>query len=270
MINRLFIPGKKEDIKTIQKSGFNFFILPVEKMSIGFSTYYSLDEVKELSKDNNIYLMINKFFHHDEIDKTIELLNKLDNIKGFIVEDLGLSTNLNNKNVILFQNHLNMNYEAINTYYENGINSMVLSNELTIDEIKEIRKNTKTTLYYFMLGKNNIMYTRRRLLTNYYQNFNKKEKDISKISESISHHEMDVLETSYGTAILNDKIFSGYSKKEELENNLDYLIYNFTLLSNSEVKTILDNIDNDKLNELINFDDYFLHNLIYYKVKDVA
>lgn len=270
MINRLFIPGKKEDIKTISNNGFNSFILPVENMSIGFSTYFTLDEINDLSKDYEIYLMINKFFHSGEIDKTIDTLKSINNIKGMFIEDLGLLNNLKDKNVILYQNHLNMNYEAINYYNELGIKNIIISNELTIDEIIDIRKNTNSKLYYFMISKNILMYTRRNLLTNYYKYFNKENKDSAKIVESVSRIPLDVLECDYGTTILNNKIFSGYNKYDELIDNIDYFIYNFTLLNNTEIDIILKNIDNKNINELIEYDDYFLNNKIYYKIKDVA
>jgi len=44
MINSLFIPGNKEQIKAICKNDFNSFILPVENMSIGFDSYFTLFE----------------------------------------------------------------------------------------------------------------------------------------------------------------------------------------------------------------------------------
>lgn len=51
---------------------------------------------------------------------------------------------------------------------------------------------------------------------------------------------------------------------------MDYLIYNFTDLEEESVKNILINIDNENLNELLDVSDYFLHNKVGYKVKDVA
>lgn len=271
MINRLFIPGKKTDIKAICKNGFNSFILPVENLSIGFDSYFSLEEINTLSSEHDIYLMINKFFHHDEIDNVIELLSNIKNIKGMFIEDLGLLMNVKNQNLILYQNHLNMNAEAISAYYDMGITSAVLSNELTIDEIRTIRKNTQSKLYYFMVSKNIIMYTRRNLLTNYYKYFDIKDISLSKsVTESVSRHNLVVKELDYGTAILNDKIFSGNNMLDDLKENIDYLIYNFTDMDEDTKSTILENIDSKDLNEKIDADDYFLHNEIFYKVKDVA
>lgn len=270
MTNRIFIPGNKEQIKTISNNGFNSFILPVENLSIGFSCYFNFEEIEELSKKYDIYLMINRFFHNDLIEKAIEKLNTI-NVKGLIIEDLGLITSLKNKNVILFQNHLNMSYESINMWNSLGINNIVLSNELTIEEIREIKEKTNSCFYYNIIGKPNIMYTRRNLLTNYYKNFNKNSNELNKkINETVSNHELIVKEENYGTAILNSKTFSGYKYYEELSKIADYLIYNFTELEENEVNTILNNIDNKDLNNLIDVEDYFLNNKIYYKVKDVA
>lgn len=271
MINRLFIPGNREQIKAICKNGFNSFILPVENMSIGFDTYFSLEEINELKKEHEIYLMINKFFHHDQIDEVIKILRNIEGIKGMFIEDLGLIMNLKDKNVILYQNHLNMSYEAINMYNDLGINKVIVSNELTIDEIKTIKDLTKSTLYYFIISKNILMYTRRNLINNYNNHFGIKSNILrSKISESVSGYELIVKEKEYGTAILDNKLFSGYSCYKELSEMMDYLIYNFTDLEEESVKNILINIDNENLNELLDVSDYFLHNKVGYKVKDVA
>jgi len=271
MINSLFIPGNKEQIKAICKNGFNSFILPVENMSIGFDSYFTLEEISVLSKEHDIYLMINKFFHHAEISEVIETLNGLKNIKGMFIEDLGLITNLKNQNVILYQNHLNMSYDSINMYNSLGLKNIVLSNELTIDEIREINEKSDSKFYYFILSKNILMYTRRNLISNYNKHFGLNSNiNRSKISESVSGYEMIVKEKEYGTAVLDRKVFSGYSYYEELSNIMDYLIYNFTDLNEEEVNIVLNNIENKNLNDMLDVNDYFLHNKIGYKVKDVA
>ena len=60
----LIIPNKKE-LDSYTKYNFNTFILPLEKYSIGFNVYYSLEEVNELSLEHNIYVIMNKFLHRN-------------------------------------------------------------------------------------------------------------------------------------------------------------------------------------------------------------
>lgn len=269
MKNKLCIPKNKEQIKTINEHGFNSFILPIKNISVGFETFFTLEEAKNISENNDVYLIINKLFHYDEIDKTIELLSSISYVKGFIIEDLGLINRLKDKNVILFQNHLNMNYEAINYYNDLGIKSVVLTNELTINEIEEIKNKVNSDLYYFMISKNNIMYSRRKLITNYLDYFNlENNKEYYEIRESVSKYKLLVCETEDGTVFINDKIFSGYGKLTELKNLINYFIYNFSYIDEKECNIILKNIDSLNLNEQIEFDDYFLNNEINYKVKE--
>lgn len=271
MSNRLFIPGNKEQIKAICKNGFNSFILPVENMSIGFDAYFTLEEINVLSKEHDIYLMINKFFHHAEISEVIKILDGLENIKGMFIEDLGLITNLKNQNVILYQNHLNMSYDSINMYNDLGIKNIILSNELTIEEMREIKEKSYSKFYYFILSKNILMYTRRNLVSNYNKHFGLSSNiNRSEITESVSGYPMIVKEKEYGTAILDNHIFSGYAYYDELSTMMECLIYNFTDLSEEDVEMILTNIENKNLNDMLNINDYFLHNKIGYKVKDVA
>ena len=58
----LIIPNKK-DLKLYEKYNFNTFILPLKDYSIGFNIYYDIDEINELSKECNIYVIINKLLH---------------------------------------------------------------------------------------------------------------------------------------------------------------------------------------------------------------
>ena len=68
--------------------------------------------------------------------------------------------------------HLQNNYKSINFLKDIGYNNIVINNDLTINEIKDIIKNTKSNLYYFYTSKNMLMYSRRNLVTNYNKYYN--------------------------------------------------------------------------------------------------
>ncbi|MEG2458014.1 MAG: U32 family peptidase [Bacilli bacterium] len=264
----LIIPNDK-DISKLSSKEFTSFILPLEDYSVSFNVYFNVDEINSISEKFNTYVVINKMLHKDQINSIEKVLKNLKNIKGYFVEDLGLSEIIDKNKIILFSRHLINNHQAINYLSTLNIKNITLSNELTINEISEIRKHTNDKLYYFILEKPSLMYSKRKLLSNYYsfyniENNNKKDK----IKECSSLHEMDIIEDNDSTVILNSTVFCGYKYLEELKN-LDYLIINLSFLSEDIQNIIIDNYDNTLLYTLINSEYYFLENEVPYKVGEI-
>lgn len=265
--NYLFIPSEKKQIKTLFNSGFNLFILPLENYSIGFDNYYSLKEINKYASSYNIYVLINKILHHEEIEKVKEVLKDFKNVKGFFIEDKGLIEILRKEKIVINERTMITNYKTINLYEEIGINNIVVSNDLQINEIKEIRKKTKANLFYFLVNKNILLYSKRKLITNYYKNYKIKSKNKNlKIKEDKSDHELIIKEEGDSTLIFNDKVFSGYKYFDELKKCINNFIINLNNLSKDEINEIILGVSGENV-ELDSFD-YFLDNGIKVKVGD--
>lgn len=270
MSTYLIIP-KNKDLNILKAKGFNSFILPLNTYSIGFNVYFNVEEINELSNKENIYIMINRFIHKDDlinIEKVLKAI-EIERIKGIFIEDLGLLSFIPKEKVIIYQNHMINNYNSINYFNKLGFNNIVINNELTISEIKDIRKNTNSNLYYFLVSKNILLYSKRKLVSNYFKNYDlKQDKNSYKIKEIISKKELVVSEEEKESTIVNNDIFCGNKYIEELEK-LDYLIINLSNIDDSDIEIILDNYKNNNLYNLINCDYYFLENDIKYKVGDL-
>ena len=130
-------------------NNFNTFILPLKDYSIGFDIYFNLDEINELSNKYNIYVIMNKFLHKN-IDEFRKIYNSFNKNIMFIVEDIGLTDIISKDRLIMYENHILFNYSAINYLNELGYKNVVINNDLTIDEIKEIKNKTKSNLFYFL------------------------------------------------------------------------------------------------------------------------
>ena len=76
----------------------------------------------------------------------------------FIVEDIGLTSIIEKDRYIMYENHILSNYKAINYLNDLGYKNVVINNDLTISEIKEIINKTKSNIYYFYINKNSLMY----------------------------------------------------------------------------------------------------------------
>ena len=256
------IPNNKDVV-------FNNLILPLKDYSIGFDVYYTVSEINSLSKKLNISVIINKFLHKENIKNIINIINELeiDNIKYIFVEDLGLVSLLNNNKVVVSQNHIINNYDSINYFKSLGYSNILVNNDLTINELKEIISKTSSNLFMYFISKNNLMYSKRRLLTAF---SNYKNSDISKkevITEKVSNHKLIIKEEKCGTCIFNKRIFAGNKYISELSSVNK--IVNLSNMDEFETKIILKYMDKVNLSDYIEIDDYFLDNVIPYKVGDI-
>lgn len=256
------IPNNKDVI-------FNNLILPLKDYSIGFDVYYTVSEINSLSRKLNISVIINKFLHKEDIKNIINIINELeiDNIKYIFVEDLGLVSLLDNDKVVVSQNHIINNYDSINYFKSLGYSNILVNNDLTINELEEIISKTSSNLFMYFISKNNLMYSKRRLLTAF---SNYKNSDISKkevITEKVSNYKLIIKEEKCGTCIFNKRIFAGNKYMSELSSVNK--IVNLSNMDEFETKTILKYMDKVNLSDYIEIDDYFLDNVIPYKVGDI-
>lgn len=256
------IPNNKDVV-------FNNLILPLKDYSIGFDVYYTVSEINSLSRKLNISVIINKFLHKEDINNITNIINELeiDNIKYIFVEDLGLVSLLDNNKVVVSQNHIINNYDSINYFKSLGYSNILVNNDLTINELKEIISKTSSNLFMYFISKNNLMYSKRRLLTAF---SNYKNSDISKkevITEKVSNHKLIIKEEKCGTCIFNKRIFAGNKYISELSSVNK--IVNLSNMDEFETKTILKYMDKVNLSDYIEIDDYFLDNVIPYKVGDI-
>lgn len=256
------IPNNKDVI-------FNNLILPLKDYSIGFDVYYTVSEINSLSRKLNVSVIINKFLHKEDIKNIINIINELeiDNIKYIFVEDLGLVSLLDNNKVVVSQNHIINNYDSINYFKSLGYSNILVNNDLTINELKEIISKTSSNLFMYFISKNNLMYSKRRLLTAFsnYKNSDILKKEV--ITEKVSNHKLIIKEENCGTCIFNKRIFAGNKYMSELSSVNK--IVNLSNMDEFETKIILKYMDKVNLSDYIEIDDYFLDNVIPYKVGDI-
>ena len=259
----LIIPNKKE---LELYNNFNAFILPLKGYSIGYDVYFDIDEINELSDSYEIYVMMNKFLHMKIYDFK-ELYPKFnDNIK-FIVEDIGLVNIIDKDRLVLYEDHILSNYKAINFLNSLDIKNVVINNDLTIEEIKEIINKSNSNIFYHYVAKNNIMYSRRKLVSNYNKYYNLEDTNYYELKEKVSNSILDIKEESDGSIVKYNRVFCASKYLSEL-NSL-YLIIDLSNIDEENTKIIIENYNKDNLCDLIDSDYYFLEHDIKYKVGDL-
>ena len=253
------------------------FILGVLDYSFLFSKTFSVKEIKQIikeNKDKEIFAELNYIVPNSKIDEYKNVLKSLDKsgLKGIIVGDIAALTYNLETPIILNQLHLNNSSLTINHYYKNCVAGFILTNDITIDEINTIRKNTKAILFKEVFTLPHLSTSLRKLVSNYKNYF-----DIDSNSKNyyICENKKDtyysVIEDSYGTHILGSKVLNLFDELDYLDVN--YIILNNYMLDNEKFKKVLDIfINNDKeksfyIKNEFDTDKGFINKKTIYKVK---
>ena len=260
-------------------NGLDGVILPLENFSVDYFKYYSISGVKECRKstDKLLYVVINKMIFNNELDSLLNILKELENIKvdGVFFYDLAVLSLVkeNNLTINLIYNgtHMVTNSDTINLYYDLGVKGAYLSNEITKDEVLNIRHNTKSDLFILLLGNPVAAMSRRNLLTSYFVNKNKSKEDLITIKEPKSGQEFLVKEDNNGTTFFyNKRLNLSNVYKELVECDINYGIIEQGDYSSLEYKELINafiNFNKPKIDKLAGHNRGFLYRETIYKVK---
>lgn len=283
MSKKLIIPSNMKMIKRF-KDKVDGYILGVDGLSVNMPWYFKLDEVIDLIKKNDdkeFFVSLNKNMHDSDLEDLKVALTKLDktNVKGIIYYDISI-VNLKeeldlNLELVWNQEHMTNNYFTINYWKSHGVDYTWLSNDITLNEIKEIEKNVDSKLMIELFGYVPMFTSYRHLVNNYLKTFNLKERKdyyIEKEGKSYS-----IVDDDRGTTVYSSNILNGLYESVELDN-LDYIIlnsYNIDEDCFEIVVELFDNVnDKNKVeykkiidNMFKNTDSGFLYKETVYKVK---
>lgn len=228
-------------VEKIKEESNITFLFPVTSFCVGFPKTFKVEKLPD-----NSYIFINRILDDAGIAEFKKLMDNLpQNIKGIVFDDIGILNILNvNKNIekILYLNHMNCNYMSV-TCFLDYVDSVVVSTDITKDEIKDIIKITKKPLVIHLFGHINIMYSRRNLLSNYGVHFNESIKSIETLEETNSKHKIKAVENSYGTVIYTNEPFNNLDLKDE---DMLYGLINTIFLTDEEVIEIINSKNNMK------------------------
>lgn len=206
----------------------NGFILGLDDFSVGFNKTVDVSSIKKIRKeyiDKEIFVSLNRVVFNHELETYKSILKELDNIglDGIIAGDVSILTYNLKTNIILDQMHLNNSYLSINHYYNNGCYGAYLTDDITLSEINEIKKNTKAKLFKLVFGYSILSLSKRKLVSNYKEFFNKDYDSSSYfICENNSSNYYPIVENNFGTIILSSKPINLLSIIDTL--HVDYMV----------------------------------------------
>ena len=212
------------------------FLFPIEDFTVGIENTFKINEIDIA----HAYIFVNRLLDKEGIENFKSLIKNLpSNIEGIVFDDIGvlqvLNTIPNHLTKILFLNHLNSNYESINAYLDYA-ESVVVSTDITEEELKEILEKANKPVVIYTFGYVNIMYSRRLLLTNYNNHFKKNASSTSNLVNDLGQ-DFKIVENKYGTVIYTGHPFNGLRYRGS--KNVLYYLINSTFLTDEEVIEII-------------------------------
>ena len=79
----LVIPKDLKNLGKILKTDINGIILPIKELSVGYTTYFTIEDIKDILNQTSkeICVVINKTMHKDDLPLLEQTLIKLNTIK---------------------------------------------------------------------------------------------------------------------------------------------------------------------------------------------
>ena len=278
----IIIPNNKDCIESILNTD-NYLLLGIEGYSINtFNLEYD-ELIKYVDRSNNIFLSLNKNISNDKIEDLEKLLidiSKL-NIKGLFYYDVSIVSIVNrlnlNINLVWSSEHYTTNYFTINYWNNYGVKSVFLSNEITVDEIQDIKNNTSVELIGQLFGYIPMYASKRHAVKNYLNHFNL-DLNSNKYYLFKEDKKYSIVDNNDGTVIYSNFILNGLREYLNLNNVLDYVLINGYDIETDKllnVVNIFSKVNKDNINVLdkeimIMFDNLekgFLHEETIYRVK---
>lgn len=277
MTKLMLIPNEKE-----LDDDVDAYLLGIENLSVNMQVYFTLEEIKKLKTDKEIFISLNKNMHSKDIGilkKTLIELSKI-NIKGIFFYDIGVLNIVKELKIdiplVCAQEHMTTNYETINFWYENKVEYTQLSEELKEEEIIKIKKNTKSKLIVPLLGYFPMFVSRRHLKENYLKQFNLNDK--SKINYIEKENKIYPIVDEKVTTVYTNAYLNGIKEYVNLKD-IEYALINSFLIEKEKIKKIIKLFKNanennkqeyyQKISNILdnNVDTFFLHKDTVYKVK---
>lgn len=212
----------------------NGIILSLKDYSVESICFFTIEEIINIKKENKckVFVKINKNLFNDDIFNVKDILVKFDKIgiDGIFFYDLAilqLKIELNlNIDLIWNQTHMVNNYMTCNYYFNKGVKYALIGKEITIDEIKDIIKNSNIISMIEVVSLPSVAFSKRKLVSNYFSDLGENGPNEIVVQEKITKDFYNVIEDNNGTCFYLNKIINGTSIINDLYKcGCQYIIF---------------------------------------------
>jgi U32 family peptidase len=175
----LLTPQSVEHIVALLNAGADAFIIGEQKFGLRLAGDFTVAQVEEATKiihaaGKKVYVAVNALFHNDRLEALDAYLKEMQRIGVdallfgdpaivVAVRELGITIPLHWSPETIATNWFQVNY-----WGERGSKRAVLARELSVDEVIEIKENTKHEIEVQVHGMTCMFQSKRSLLGNYF------------------------------------------------------------------------------------------------------
>lgn len=239
-------PSTIDDIDILINKDIYGIIYPIKDLSIYSSFYLDIDYIKNIKTNKKKIILLNKIMHNKDLDLLDSVLSKIDDSIDYIifydmaVYELSKKYNLIDK-LVIAKDHLNRSTLSNNFYKSLGINNTYITSDITIDDIKEIKKYTNMSIFYTIYGNIPIFCSKRKLLSNYFKYIDKP--NTKNTYTLINNDKTYTIREENNTIIYSDLV--NLINEIDNINDIDYLVIDLNINNNIEVLDKFINKDKD-------------------------
>ena len=197
--------------------------------------HLSLEEITQSVRfcrtfHKKVYIIMDDFISEDEKMLMYDYLDFIDglNVDGIYFHDLGIYNAAKSYGLVskLIYDGKTVMCNSLDTAFllDKGIDSIVISRELTYPEVKEILKNHSGRIDLQIFSHLRMSYSRRHFLKNYFKQIGKEYdysgKETLSLVEEQREYKMPIIEDEDGTYIYTDYIFEMFNEICEVKNDI--------------------------------------------------
>jgi collagenase-like PrtC family protease len=248
----------KIDELEIFKNVNSFLVVSKYYASLEYSSACTKRMTKIINQINannkNAYVLIDRLMFDEDYDALKSFILKMEklNVKGYYFADLGVydllcKMNLKDKAIYYSQTQIVSTMEG-KEYFSLGMKGIFASRYLPFNKVKELAKDVSLGIKIF--GYHNLFYSRRKLMTDFKEEFEMKGKYSESNLYTIKEMKRDVkniiFENEFGTYIFTDYIENHFDELEELKNSgLRYALIDTNLLDQDLINELVKIIDDN-------------------------
>lgn len=233
-------PFHIQNIEKLAKNGAEIFILGNDKFANRLVASFSELELKEasetiLSLGKDLYINMNLIIHNkdiEHIENFLEFLKDL-HVSGILFGDLGLYNIAKRKQMehllIYHPETLNTNFYDKIFWKRKGIKALIISREITLNDMKEIAEDSQIEIGIVGHGHLNMFHSRRPLISNFFKFNDEEYKEYIKnrnlrLVEELRDEVYPVFQDDHGTHIFREKAMESYNEIIELSQSIDFFM----------------------------------------------
>ncbi|NLC42356.1 MAG: hypothetical protein GX775_05850 [Erysipelothrix sp.] len=220
-------------LTTYQEHHYHALTLSHPFLSVRSIDPLTIEEIESLlTPEIDFFLRVNRFFFEPELQELKELLVEVVQLplKGIIISDIGVLMVLKELGyqgeIILEMDTTLTSVNDINVYLANGISSVILARELSLDEMVEIGKQVIAPVSINFFGHQLMSTSRRKLLQAYGEESHlafTQDKLYAMKEKTRPDSLYFIMEDEYGTHVYHGEMLNGFDSIESL-SGFEYLV----------------------------------------------